>query len=343
MVTRVIQYGLGNTGLEMARQVLQAKGLELVGALDVAPEKVNRDVGELAGLGAATGIRVSADAVKLFQECRADLVLHATTSPVDQMFAEVECAADFGLNIVTICGALFYPWKQYPDHAQRLDQKCRSSGVTAVGTGLNPGFVMDAVPLFLGGICRDISRVHCSRCTDFSPYGPAIHRNFGIGLPGAASFEQSVKDGRLPMHRGLTQSMDLIADILGWTLDRKTQDASPLLTRRQRKTAYVAIEPGAVVGCRQILRGFEDGVERVVLENVCVVEPSPEEDAVEVGERTWIDGDPALTLNIGGEIGAKGTIATAARAVNLIPRVMEADSGYLPITRLGMGMARAGA
>jgi 4-hydroxy-tetrahydrodipicolinate reductase len=189
--------------------------------------------------------------------------------------------------------------------------------------------VNDALPLFFSGLCTDIERIHCSRCTDFTPYSKAIHNAFGIGLPNAETFNEKLGQGAFPMHRGLTQSMDLIADNVGWEIDQKKQEALPIITQTLRKTPYVEIYPETVVGCRQILSGLENGKKRIILENVAIVKPNSEVDGFEPLEVIKLFGNPYINITITGELEHKGAIATAARAVNLIPRVINSKPGYL--------------
>lgn len=130
---RVVLVGLG----QIAREVFacaQAQGHEVVGGVDIDPEKTGRDLGEVLGFP-ALGLRVAPAVESL--ETGADVALITTGSQLDKAAGQISACVRAGLHVVSTCEELVYPWRTQPDIAGFLDDEARSHDVTVVGTGIN--------------------------------------------------------------------------------------------------------------------------------------------------------------------------------------------------------------
>jgi hypothetical protein len=316
MAIRVVCYGLGPIGLEIARLALARPGIQIVGAVDVDQAKVGRDLGELLG-GTAIGVTVSADAAATLSAARPQLALHATGSTLTRVATQLLAIAEAGVNVVSTCEELAYPWTAQPQLAAELDAAARRAGVTLLGTGVNPGYAMDALPLTLTAPCATVRAVRVLRVVDAGKRRGPLQRKVGAGLTSEA-FGAGVRDGTI-RHVGLPESLHMLATSLGWNLDRRDDTIEPVIAERPIVTEFVRVEPGQVAGVRQVARGFIGGREALNLElRMYVGAPDPQ-DTVE------IDGDPPVRMTIAG--GLHGDIATAAIVVNAVPSVIRAAPG----------------
>jgi 4-hydroxy-tetrahydrodipicolinate reductase len=316
MTTRVVCYGLGPIGLGIARLALARPGATIVGAIDVDPQKVGRDLGELLG-GAAMGVTISADVAATLGAARPAVVLHATGSALASVAPQLLQIAEAGVNVVSTCEELAYPWTAQPQLAAELDAAARRAGVTLLGTGVNPGYAMDALPLMLTAPCAIVRAVRVLRVVDAGQRRGPLQRKVGAGLT-AEQFAAGVRAGTI-RHVGLPESLHMLATSLGWQLDRSADTIEPMIAERHIATEFVTVEPGQVAGVRQVARGFVGEREALRLElRMYVGAPDPQ-DTIE------IDGEPPVRMTVAG--GLHGDIATAAIVVNAIPSAVRAGPG----------------
>ena len=316
MTTRVVCYGLGPIGLGIARLALARPGVKVVGAIDVDPQKVGRDLGQLLG-GAAIGVAISADAVATLKATQPAVALHATSSALATVAPQLLQIAEAGVNVVSTCEELAYPWTAQPQLAAELDAAARRAGVTLLGTGVNPGYAMDALPLMLTAPCAAVRAVRVLRVVDAGRRRGPLQRKVGAGLS-VEQFTDGVRAGAI-RHVGLPESLHMLATSLGWQLDRSTDLIEPVMADQRITTEFVTVEPGQVAGVRQVARGFVGEREAISLElRMYVGAPDPQ-DTVE------IDGEPPVRMTVAG--GLHGDIATAAIVVNSIPSAVRAGAG----------------
>ena len=316
MTIRVVCYGLGPIGIGIARLALARAGVEVVGAIDLDPQKIGRDLGALVGTADA-GIIVSGDAAATLAQARPEVVLHATSSALAKVAEQLEHIAKAGAHVVSTCEELAYPWTAQPQLAAELDAAARRAGVTLLGTGVNPGYVMDALPLMLTAPCADVRGVRVLRVVDAARRRGPLQRKVGAGLT-PAEFEARVKSG-LVRHVGLPESLHMLATRLGWQLDKMDDSIAAVLADTAIRTEFVLVRVGQVAGVRQVARGFIGG--RVVLNlevQMYVGAPDPRDSVA-------IDGDPPVQMTIAG--GLHGDIATAAIVLNAASSVMRTAPG----------------
>lgn len=321
MTTRVVCYGLGPIGAGIARLACMRAGIQVVGAIDVDPQKAGRDLGELLG-GNAIGVTVSADAAGTLHRVHPDVVLHATQSSLAAVAPQLQECIAAGADVISTCEELAYPWGRQPQLAADLDAAARAADVTLLGAGVNPGYAMDALPVMLTAACAEVRAVRVVRIVDAAQRRGPLQRKIGAGLT-PDEFAQRVRDGAV-RHVGLPESLHMIAAALGWRLDAGSDTIMPILAGHAIVTEHVAVEAGQVAGVHQIARGYINEREVITLELRMYVGATDPQDTVE------IDGDPPLRMTIAG--GIHGDIATAAITVNAIASIRQAKPGLLSMT-----------
>lgn len=320
---RVIQYGLGPIGTFVARHILERQGLELVGAVDVDPNKVGRDVGEVIGLGRPTGIKVDAKIGQVLQRTKADVVTHTTNSYFDLFTSQVIEILEAGLDIVSTSEELSFPWLAHPEEAAKIDAAAKRVGRTVLGTGINPGFLMDSLPLNLTCLCQRVDHIEVRRMMNASKRRGPFQAKIGSGMT-VEEFEAKMAAGRMG-HVGLPESVGMIFDTLGKKLASYESGVEPVVAVRRVKTDYFDVPPGRVIGLKQVARGCTPEGEFMSLTFMAVLDMEPEQDTI------VIKGRPDLEVTLKG---TNGDIGTTAITVNAIRRVCAAAPGLVTMRDL---------
>lgn len=324
MPIRVVCYGLGPIGLGIARLAQARKGLEIVGAIDIDPEKQGRDLGELLN-SAALGVKVHSNAMAVLEQTRPDVVLHATSSALERVLPQFQTLVKAGVDVVSTCEELSFPWAQQP-LVDELHALAQQHNATLLGTGINPGYAMDALPLMLTAPCAFVRSVKVLRVVDAARRRGPLQRKVGAGLS-AAAFATRVADGSV-RHVGLPESLQMLASGLGWSLDETDDLIEPVLAAQQITTDIMQVEAGQVAGVRQVARGLRNGEEVLRLELRMYVGAHDPRDNV------MIDGDPPVQMTIAG--GLHGDIATAAMMINVLPSVRAAAPGVVTMSDIAL-------
>ncbi|NIQ91254.1 MAG: dihydrodipicolinate reductase [Desulfobacterales bacterium] len=314
---KVVQYGLGPIGCRSVQYLVERDHFDLVGAIDSDEHKVGVDVGELAELPKSLGIHVTDDSTNLLRQVDAEVVVLTTTSSLEQIRPQVLEIISCGKNVVSTCEELMYPWQTNPSLAKEIDVAAREKGVSVLSTGVNPGFLMDFLPLVMTGVCRDVEKVTVERIQDAQFRRLPFQKKIGAGLT-VQEFEERVKAGNL-RHVGLTESMHLLAAGLGWKLDRTEDIVEPVIASTKVITDNLTIEPDRALGVNQTGRGYNGDKELITLVfRATIGEPEPR-------DRVLIQGTPSIDMAI--EEGVNGDTATCAIIVNAIPVVIQARAG----------------
>jgi len=324
---RVVQYGLGPIGSAMARYIVQKPGFALVGAVDVDPAKVGSDVGDVIGLEGSLGHVVCERLEHVTSE--ADVVAHATSSHFHVFREQIVEILGAGFNVVSTAEELSFPWLAHPREAAEVDALAKRVGKTVLGTGINPGFIMDYLPLCLTAICQRVDRIDVVRRVDASARRGPFQIKIGSGMT-VQEFEARMAAGRMG-HVGLPESMDMIADTLGRTLIRREYHVEPVVASRPIKTGHVEVQPGLVAGLKQVARGYTDHGEFLTLTMVASLEQGDGAAPSELWDTIRITGEPDLEVRLKG---VHGDIATVAMAVNAIPGVRKAQAGLVTMPDL---------
>jgi hypothetical protein len=323
---KIIVYGVGAMGSNMVRLLQSKPRVQIVGAIDWDEKKIGRDLGELAGLGKKLGVKVSYPPGEVLGKTKADLVLHATTAFIAEAYDQILLAIDQRMNVVTICQELFFPLPKNAPKAKKIDGKARKKEVRVTAVGINPGFIMDIVPILCSVPCWTIESVFVRRVVDFSPYGPDEMRHIGANLT-AEEFLAGTKQGTIG-HIGLLETAAMVGNCLGFQLEELRQTKEPLVTQKGRQSRFITISPGRVCGFKQNVGGYSGGTKVLDFQLVGIVSPDREEDGLEMGDYARINGVPSVDISIKEEISQKGGLGTAAVAVNCIPKLMNTEPGF---------------
>jgi hypothetical protein len=321
--TRVIQFGLGPIGSAMARHVVDRDGLQLVAGIDIDPAKVGSDVGEVIGLGQPLGFKVVETLSQALAGTEADVVLHTTSSYFDIFKPQILEILEAGLDVVSTSEELSFPWLAHAEEAAEVDAAAKRSGKTALGTGVNPGFLMDSLPLNLTAICQRVDRVDVTRVINASTRRGPFQAKIGSGMT-VEDFKAKMAAGRMG-HVGLPQSMGMVFQTLGKKLARYESGVEPVVAESPVKTHHFEVEPGQVKGLKQVARAFSEDGEFMTLTFVAALGAGDEADTIR------ITGSPDLEVTLKG---TNGDIATVAIAVNAIRRVIEATPGLVTMRDL---------
>ncbi|MDN5300654.1 MAG: 2,4-diaminopentanoate dehydrogenase [Thermoanaerobacteraceae bacterium] len=333
---KIIVWGLGAMGGGMAKMVLQKQGMEIAGAIASRPEKSGKDLAEVLNLSGRTGVIVSGDADEVLKK-EADIVLLSTSSFTKEVFPQIKKAIESGKNVITIAEEMAYPAYGEPKLAESIDSIAREHGVTVLGTGINPGFVLDTLIIALSGVCIDVKKITARRINDLSPFGTTVMRTQGVGTT-VEEFKKGLEDGSIVGHIGFNESITMISEALGLEVDEIRQTREPIVSKTHRQTPYVKVEPGMVAGCRHIGIGLRKGEPVIILEHPQQIRPEAEN--VETGDYINIEGTPNINLAIKPEI--PGGLGTIAIAVNMIPQVVNARPGLVTMKDLPVPAALMG-
>jgi 4-hydroxy-tetrahydrodipicolinate reductase len=328
-IISVVQFGLGPIGIETAKTVLEKskKGaLRLVGAIDIDSAKVGKDLGEVLGLQAKLGLLVSDKPEELFRSTKPDIVMHTTSSFLERIYPQLEICIKSGVHIVSSAEELFYPYERHPKLSQGLDELAKKHNVAVLGTGVNPGFVMDTLALVSTGVCTSVRSLRIERVVDASKRRLPLQRKIGAGLT-VQEFEEKKKTGTFG-HIGLRESLLFIAAGLDWKLDSIDETLQPMVAETEVKTPYLTTQKGQAAGIHHAIIGKVKGTTKLSLDLKMYVGARDPHDAI------FVDGDPPIELVI--RNGVFGDSATVAALVNAIPLVVEATPGLKTMKELAI-------
>ncbi len=330
---RVVQFGVGPIGLACARTILdkQATGLvELVGVVDVDPAKAGQDIGVLVGQG-RTGLLVSDDAEALLRTEKPAVVIHSTSSFLADVVDQLVMCARLGANVVSSTEELSFPDPEQADLTDRIHGACLEYGVTVLGTGVNPGYAMDALVVMATAPCVRVDHVDVERVVNAGLRRGPLQRKIGAGIS-PAEFEVRKATGRFG-HIGLVQSVRLVTEALGLNGATITNTLEPVTAQRRIVTDVVDVQPGSVAGIHQVATAVSEAREMVRLDLTMAV-------GIERSfDRVRISGDPPIELMADG--GIFGDTATVGTLVNSVPVVLAAAPGLARVIDLPVGRAFA--
>jgi 4-hydroxy-tetrahydrodipicolinate reductase len=261
---RAIQYGIGPIGASIAKLLREKASVEICGAIDNDPAKVGRDLGEVVGASDAPwGVKVSDNAEEVLSQA-ADIVMHTTSSSLEKVAGQLIQCLKAGSCVVSTCEELSYPYRSNAELAQQIDQEAKDWGVALVGTGVNPGFVMDKLLITLAAVSQRIAHAKALRIVDASKRRLPLQKKIGAGLS-VEQFRARVAEGVIK-HVGLPESVAMVADALGFIVDEITETIEPKVATERIQTEYLAVEAGQVAGVHQIARGLSAGKEVIYME-----------------------------------------------------------------------------
>jgi hypothetical protein len=326
MPTRVMVMGLGPIGAGVARQLMARRSFRIVAAVDIDPAKAGRDLADVIDLGKRTGVRVSADPVAAIRKARPEVVVLCTSSSLGKVWPQIETVLKLKVPIVSTTEELSYPYHTHRALARKIDAAARKAKVAVVGTGVNPGFAMDTLPIALTAICERVDAVRVDRIQDARIRRLPFQQKIGSGLT-VEEFEERVKAGTV-RHVGLTESVAMIADAVGWKLERITDDIRPRIAEVPVESRFLKVAAGRVCGILQDGIGYRGGRPVIVLHMEAYLGAPESFDSVK------IEGSPAVHVRALG--GYHGDVATTSITVNTIPRVLQAPPGLHTMRTLAL-------
>ncbi|KZL90747.1 2,4-diaminopentanoate dehydrogenase [Clostridium magnum] len=339
---KVVIWGLGSMGSGIAKMILSKKGFTIIGAIDLDPNKVGKKLYEVLGVveNEDSSCIVTYNFKEFIKTDFADVCMIATASFTKVVFPQIKVAAEAGMNVVTTAEEMSYPRALDSELSDEMDRIAKENNVSILGTGVNPGFIMDLMVIALTGVCDTVEGINVARINDLACFGKAVMTEQGIGLK-PKEFIEGVKNNTIAGHVGFIQSFGMFEEAFKIKFNGVIQEKEPILTSVPRSTDIVSIEPGEVAGCRQLGYAKLDGKEFITMEHPQQIRPEAE--TVKTGDYITINGTPNINLSIQPEI--PGGIATIAICVNMIPHVINATSGLktmldLPIPRAIIGDVR---
>ena len=323
---RVVLYGVGAVGSLIAKFLLEKEGVEIVGAVDIAKDKVGKDLGEVLGIERKLGIKVSADADMLLSKVKADIAIHATSSFLKDTFPQIASIIKHGVKVISTCEELTYPYHTEPEIAKKLDTLAKKHNATVLGTGINPGFLMDTLIITLTAVCQKIEKIKAIRVMNAATRRLPFQKKIGAGLT-IEEFRRKIENKQITGHVGLEQSIAMIADALAWKLDKiSVEPVEPVIAKKPVESKDIKVKAGEASGLRQKARGVMKNREIIVLDFQAYIGAEEEYDAV------TIYGVPSIRQKI--QPCVHGDISTVAMVANSIPKVINAPPGLLTMKDL---------
>ena len=324
MKIRIAQFGLGPIGLETLKLAAEKPWADIVGGVDIDPAKIGQDLGALTGIERLRGRQVWGSLEELVDCAKPDVIFHTAVSRFKDAFAQIEPMARRGISVVSSCEQLLFPRLREPRLAAKLDAVCKKHGARVIGTGVNPGFVMDLLPICLTGVSRGVRAVHVQRVVNASTRRAPLQRKIGSGLP-PAEFRRLFKQGKAG-HAGLQESLALLAHCLGWKIKDIVETGDAVVADHNIRTQYLEVKKGQTCGLHQHAEAKVNGQVCLTLDLKMYLDAKNPHDAIQ------IEGEPPLDVVING--GVAGDQATVAALVNTAPQLLKAPPGLLLVTDL---------
>lgn len=339
---KVVIWGFGAMGSGMAKMILNKKGIEIVGVCDRHDTRVGKDMYEVLGVerGDRAPVIINPNIEEVLTEGCCDVALCATDSYTKQAFPRLKYCLEQKVNVVSTAEEMAYPQAQSPELAAELDKIAKENGVSILGTGINPGHIMDMLVCVMTACMVDVEHIEAKRVNSLSPFGPTVMEEQGVGIT-VEEFDKGVKDGTLAGHVGFHESVGMIADAIGWDVEKFEQQMKPIVTSVDRKSPYGFAAAGNVAGVNMTGQGYVDG--EVKIDMIHPQQIEPEMEGTFTGDYITIKGTPEVNLAVKPEV--EGGLGTIAMCVNMIPQVINARPGLktmidLPIPRAIMGDMR---
>ncbi|MEM1623650.1 MAG: hypothetical protein QW780_04725 [Sulfolobales archaeon] len=303
-------YGFGAIGRLASRLILE-RGHELVGAVDIDERIVGKDVGELLGVG-SLGVEVTKDVGELAD---ADVVIHATGSYLDRVFDQIASLVKMGVHVVSTCETLSYPYYRYPVLALRLDELAKAFGSVVIGTGINPGYLLDTLVAVLAASVPSVKRVKAVRSLDAAKRREPFRRKIGIGEDPRV-VEERIARGELTGHVGYAESVYLIALAGDLNLTKVVEWQGTVPAEADVESSGIRVEKGKNRGIVGYGAGFvgEREVIRVVFEAYV---GAPEYEEIEIEGHEY-----SVKWRSTGTPGDLGTVTVALNVAERVPYML---------------------
>jgi 4-hydroxy-tetrahydrodipicolinate reductase len=330
----IILYGVGAVGSLIAKFLLEKEGIEIVGAVDIASDKVGKNLGEVLGIKKKLDVKISSSTDELPSKVKADIAIHATTSYLKDSYPQIASLIKKGVRVISTCEELSYPYYSEPKLSNNLNTLAKKHKAAVLGTGINPGFLMDTLVLTLTAPCQRIEKIEATRVMNAATRRLPFQKKIGAGLT-LDDFRRKIETGQITGHVGLEQSIAMIADALAWRLDSiLAEQVEPVIAKKAVESRDIKVKAGQVAGLKQKAKGMVKHREVITLDFQAYIGAEEEYDAI------TIRGDPNVKQKI--QPCVHGDIGTIAMVVNAIPKVMKASPGLLTMKDLPVPSAAVG-
>jgi len=314
-------------GKRLAKHLLSKEGIEIIGAIDINPNIIGKDLGEILGQE-KIGVIISDDVDKVLKESKPDIVCHSTMSYLRQTYDQFEGILKHGVNIISTCEELGYPYveKESTELAQKLDKIAKENSVTMLGTGINPGFLMDTLPIFLTGPCEEVETIYITRQMDAATRRIPFQKKIGAGMS-VPEYRDAIENHKITGHVGLEQSIQMIADALGWEIDEiMVEMPEPITFDHDVASDAIQVPAGYVAGGSQMAYGVNNDMKLITMDFKAYIGAPEEFDSVN------IKGVPPINNRITPCV--HGDHGTIAMVTNMIPHIINAEPGLKTMSEL---------
>ncbi|MHA2473186.1 MAG: NAD(P)H-dependent amine dehydrogenase family protein [Promethearchaeota archaeon] len=323
----VIQVGLGPMGKIVAKLLSNRRNVILKGVVDIDPELNGKRLSDILKMDIEDDLVITQDLSSLLATYKVDIVIIATSSSLNKVAPTISKAVRSGCNVISICEELSYPFEDHPTLSQELNNLAISNEVTIVGTGINPGYLMDLLPIVITAPCQTVKLIKVTRMMNSAKRRVPFQKKIGTGLT-VEEFHNKITNKEITGHVGLTQSIQMIVGALGIEYDEIIEfPPKEIITEKELKTSYGETVPiGRVCGLQSEAFARKAGEDKIVLNFVAYAGDHEEYDSI------LIEGAPRIYQKIIG--GVHGDVGTSAMVANLIPKVIEARAGLLTMKDL---------
>lgn len=331
---RVVVVGMGPIGLGCAQAIHIDDNLQLVGITDIDPAKIGNSIvlDQIVAHGHSQGHGLHATTrIEEAVGNGADVAILTTTSDFAVAAKTIRQLLSCDLAVISSCEQMSWPWYRHAVLADQIDAEAKIAGRAVLGTGVNPGFIMDSLAVTISSMLRRVTRVHCVRRVDASLRRRSLQAKIGATMT-KDQFNQLAREQNIG-HRGLAESVVLLAAGLNHHVGPKSvaETLEPCLADRPIDSALGLIEPGQVAGIHNRGR-WQNNTLAIELDLAMAVGLDDTRDTI------TLDGPVNITVNIPG--GASGDSATIASLVNHIYIIQEADPGLRTMLDLPIAGAR---
>jgi 4-hydroxy-tetrahydrodipicolinate reductase len=323
---KLAQFGLGMIGVEALRLAATKPWIEVIGCVDIDPHKAGKPLGKFTGIAEHAELRVHPTFKELCDRAKPDVILHTAGSKASEAFDQIEPMVRAGVSVASSCEELLYPELRAPERSRKFDLLCREHGAGVVGTGVNPGFVMDVLPVCLTGVSRLVKSIRAERVVDASTRRMQLQKKIGSGMD-PEEFRKLFRAGKAG-HAGFQESAALICHCLGWKNVKITETCEPVIADHDIQTDFFSVARGLTCGLHQIVEVAMGEARPLVMDLKMYLDAPDPHDAVR------IEGEPELDVLLKG--GVAGDHATVAALVNAVPRLLKAGGGLHLMTDLAV-------